>query len=293
MKKIVSLSLAALALAALAAPVYAQKYEASIRGDVGAIGSQVIFDSPLVDSDRNEWNWDFTARLAMYTSCRPCSTYVALSWQGATNTNHSRGDITFANRLSVKNEFSKTKLGMGLDVFKNNCLKFTMEVGGNYLVAKLDTDRNLTYNNNTQVTGSSHSKTEGAGLYSSIKGSYKLPSSCFLGNAFSVYGKAEVADIIGRQSYHYDRLNDPEIALNSRYNNIVEVDIEAAVVYSPCFKCWDNMNMSVAFGVRTDSFVNLFRHVDAVDPNPNVASNHVSLLSLTKPSLFLELSMKM
>lgn len=289
MKKIVSLSLAALTLAALAAPSYAGRFEASVRGDVGAIGNQVIFDSPLVDSNRSEWDWDFTARLAMYTSCRPCTTYVALSWQGATNTNHSRSETIFGNRISVKNEFSKTKLGMGLDLFKNHCLKFTMEVGGNYVVAKLDTDREIL---NTTV-GGSHSKTEGAGLYSSIKGSYKLPSSC-LGNSFSVYGKAEIADIIGRQSYSYEPFTDiAEITLSSRYNNIVEVDIEAAIVYSPCFKCWDNMNMSVALGVRTDSFVNMFRHVDAIDPNPITPGNHVSLLSLTKPSLFLELSMKM
>lgn len=291
MKKIISLSLAALTLAVLTAPVYAARYEASIRGDVGATGSQVVFDSLNVDSNRSEWNWDFTARLAMYTSCRPCTTYVAASWQGSNFTHHDRGDLVFANRIDVKNEFSKAKLGMGLDLFKNHCLAFTMEVGANYLVARLDTDRDIPSIEGTPITSTS-AKTRGAGLYSSFKGSYKLPSHCFLGNSFSVYGKAEIADIIGRQTFDYSFPNQTTVSsLSTRYNNIVEVDLEAAIVYSPCFKCWDNMNMSLAFGVRTDSFVNLFRHVDAVLPDPAV--NSASLLSLARPTLFLELSMKM
>lgn len=293
MKKIVSLSLAALTLAVLAAPVYAARYEASIRGDVGATGSQVVFDRFDRDSERNDWNWDFTARLAMYTSCRPCTTYVALSWQGSTHTTHSRGCDVWANKICVRNEFSKTKLGMGLDLFKNHCLAFTMEVGGNYLLAKLDTDRDIAANTSAPIVNT-YAKTHGAGLYSSFKGAYKLPSSCFLGNAFSVYGKAEIADIIGRQSFHYAIPEESQVedcCAGSRYNNIVEVDLEAAVVYSPCFKCWDNMNMSIALGVRTDSFVNVFRHVDAVLPNP--ASSSSSFLSLARPTLFLELAMKM
>lgn len=291
MKKIVTLSLAALALAALAAPVYAAKYEASVRGDVGSTGSQVVFDRFDRDSGRDEWNWDFTARLAMYTSCRPCTTYIAASWQGSTHTTHSRGCDVWANQICVRNEFSKTKLGMGLDLFKNHCLAFTMEVGGNYLLAKLDTDRTVTISN-SPVTAESHSKTHGAGLYSSIKGAYKLPSSCFLGSAFSVYGKAEIADIIGRQSFFCGDEESTDCCTSHRYNNIVEVDLEAAVVYSPCFKCWDNMNMSIALGVRTDSFVNLFRHVDVVVPAYTENTN-VALLSLARPTLFLEVSMKM
>lgn len=185
---------------------------------------------------------------------------------------------------------------------------------------------------------SEREKTEGVGLYASLKGEYKFADSCF-GNCFSVYAKAEISDIIGRQSYKYlasvedtfagavgapvvdgvagitltgapgaglggqvgsilpvppaaptTNTRDPVVThtaterSTTRYSNIVEVDLEAAFVYSPCIKCWDNMQMNFAVGVRTDSFVNLFSHTSA--------SRQLSLLSLTRPTLFIEVGIK-
>lgn len=370
MKKVLSFTLASLALAALCAPAHAGKFGGSVRGDVGATGSQVPFfgittntgvspnvfqDTVTFFSDRKDGVWDFTGRLFFYTSCSPCATYIAGSWQGSNHTvDSSEGNLESATsrsvipvmldtrdvdfisvpvgspvcaEVSVKNEFSKAKLGFGFDLIKTNCFAFTMEVGGNYLQAKLDTRKEYEITRTvaqgvgslevpggiigSPVVGSlpfefeihvdECEKTEGMGMYAMFKGEYKFPASC-LGNCFSVYGKAEVADIIGRQTYSYDyhfaNEFDPEthLALSTptcfsyqqhperRYNNIVEVDLEAALVYSPCFKCWDNLNMSFALGVRTDSFVNLFAH-------PTAEADQ-SIMSLTRPTVFLEIGIK-
>ncbi len=418
MKKILSFTLVSLALAALAAPAYAGKFGGSVRGDVGALDSQVpffgvnnIIDSTAYSavnttefSKRKDWNWDFTGRLFWYVNCSPCDpcpVYIAASWQGSdhkvntvfpahvetkfsqaiipmrangksgflnangTITVLTGGDVTgtpvvepvpstittydtvFAS-VAVENEFSKAKLGVGFDLYKKGCLKVSMEIGGNYLNAKLITDKlydlsvpptpasftttgtsvspvitqtgnrivapTFSANLGIPALGNSNAsgvtpadahffffarekdETEGLGLYASIKGEYAFPSTCF--GSFGVYGKAEVSDIIGRQTYHYDmhyndvygtapnagRRFDFQEDPQRRYNNIVEVDLEAAVVYSPTFKCWDDLDMSIAFGIRTDSFVNLFAH-------PTYENNQ-SILNLTRPSLFIEIGLK-
>lgn len=294
MKKIFGLSLATLATLAMATSAHAGQWGGSIRGDVGPTGSQVTFESPFNSSDRSDWEWDFTGRLVMYTSCSPCATYIAASYQGANNTVHSRGDINFADRISVKNDFSKAKLGMGVNLFKNHCLAVTMEFGANYLDTKLEVEKTLATTQFGPELGESRSKTHGAGLYSSIKGEYRFCSPCF-GNNWSIYGKAELADIIGHQSYDYFPFGEGlEVSFADRYNNIVEVDLEAALVYSPCCKVWDCMTMNIALGVRTDSFVNLYRHLDDVElnPLPPLFSNS-SLLSLARPTLFLEVGVKL
>lgn len=382
MKKVLSFTLVSLALAALASPAHAQ-FGGSVRGDVGMLGNQVPFfnittgvlptvlaplgspvESTTVYSDRNEWDWDFTGRLFVYTSCAPCPTYIAGSWQGSNHRVTSNDDAVQALGLNiglplnilgiittdlglsvgttvtadveVQNKFSKAKLGMGFDLMKSCCFSFTMEVGATYLDAQLNTDS--VYGLTLPVTvgvvpeinllplGSipeirivagplgllgavlpdfilnqdTHQKTEGLGMYASFKAEYKFPASCW-GNCFGIYGKAEIADIIGRQSYRNEVfytqnfgllgvvLDVPlDVALidgfENRYNNIVEVDLEAALVYSPCFKCWDNLNMNFALGVRTDSFVNLFA--------APLADGHQSYLSLTRPTVFLEVGIK-
>lgn len=298
MKKIFDLSLgtlATLAIATMASSAFAGQWAGSIRGDTGPTGSQVIFEDASNASNRSDWEWDFTGRLMMYTSCSPCSTYVAASWQGANHTVNSVSDLTFGNRVSVRNDFSKTKLGMGVNVFKNHCLALTMEFGANYLDAKLHVDKDYVQPVSgprpvDAENGESRAKTSGLGLYSSVKGEYRFASVCF-SNAWSIYGKAELADIIGHQRYDYTPANGSDMSYANRYNNIVEVDLEAALVYAPAFKCWDNMNMSVAFGVRTDSFVNLFRHVD--DSSLEPTASNAALLSLARPSLFLEVGIKL
>lgn len=292
MKKILNLSLATLAtlaLATMATAASAGQWGGSIRGDVGPTGSQVIFDDCSRASDRDD-AWDFTGRLVLYTSCAPCSTYVAGSWQGSSHTVHSRGEEIFANQIAVKNDFSKAKLGMGFNLFKNHCLAFTMEFGANYLDAKLHVSKDIV----EAAIGDSHAKTHGAGLYTSIKGEYKFPSGC-LGSNWGIYGKAEVADIIGKQSYTYGPFSDVlETSHAERYNNIVEIDLEAALVYAPCCKFWCDSTLNLALGVRTDSFVNLFRHVDGVNLVPLcVNGGNDSLLSLARPTVFLEVGLKM
>lgn len=383
MKKVLSFTLASLALAALCAPAYAGQFGGSIRGDVGPTGSQVPYYglatnvgvAPIVNqelvtfySDRKDAQWDFTGRLFFYTSCAPCSTYIAGSWQGSNHTVTSsvphvesltarsvipvRATFPIAGStddfirpypgvgggtplpgspvvaaVSVKNEFSKAKLGFGLDLIKTSCFAFTMEIGGSYLDAKLNTDKSygitqtvasgapsipgVTLTAQTTlpfeylVSVEEREKTEGVGMYAMFKGEYKFPASC-LGNCFSIYGKAEVGDIIGRQQYTYNYrsgvASDLEVLdlvtaaafpvpfsyqeyPEKRYSNIVEVDLEAALVYSPCFKCWDNLNMSFALGVRTDSFVNLFAH-------PMGVEGAQSIMSLTRPTVFLEIGVK-
>src|SRR5262249_55335867 len=72
--------------------------------------------------------------------------------------------------------------------------------------------------------------------------------------------------------------------VHTRYSNVVEVDLEAALTYAPCFKCWDNLNLMFALGVRTDSFVNLFS--EPVDLFKQ------SYLSLTRPTVFIEVGIK-
>lgn len=372
MKKVLSFTLVSLALAALASPAQAQ-FGGSVRGDVGMLGNQVPYltvttgIAPVSDSvsytylsDRKEGDWDFTGRLFVYTSCAPCATYIAGSWQGSNHTVNSSEVVTptvdllallpiriglvdalidipvgnpVAADIQVRNKFSKAKLGMGFELIKTCCFSFTMEVGGNYLNAELNTDRatgitlvelpvtplalplpsiTLGLGNllNLDLPGlaallpfdylineETTQKTEGVGLYASFKAEYKFPASCF-GNCFSIYGKAEVADIIGRQSYnsrvHYDDIIAVEPLdileynyyneLENRYNNIVEVDLEAALVYAPCFRCFDNLNLNFALGVRTDSFVNLFS-------TPTSLTSQ-SFLSLTRPTVFLEVGIK-
>lgn len=323
------------------------------------VAPNVLQDTVTFYSDRDDAQWDFTGRLFFYTNCSPCcGTYIAGSWQGSNHTVDSCAtNLESATSLSiipvlrgsvfdveyviptvgspvlatvhVKNEFSKAKLGFGFDLIKTSCFAFTMEVGGNYLDTKLDTDklyaitRTVAQGQGTLVVPGAtllsaplaslpydflihvdeREKTEGAGIYAMFKGEYKFPASC-LGNCFSIYGKAEVADIIGRQSYDYDYFFENAFVLDDtiavalvppttfcfeqhperRYNNIVEVDLEAALVYSPCFKCWDNLNMSFALGIRTDSFVNLFAH--------RTVEGHQSILSLARPTAFLEIGIK-
>lgn len=389
MKKVLSFTLASLALAALCAPAYAGHFGGSIRGDVGPTGSQVPYYGisnnigvlPVVNqdiitfySDRKDAQWDFTGRLFFYTSCAPCPTYIAGSWQGSNHTVNSsvphveslasqsvipvRAAFPVVEQLlefvlpfpgtvgtiipglpgspvvaavSVKNEFSKAKLGFGMDFIKTCCFSFTMEVGASYLDAKLNTDKAYGITQTVAqgpaslpvvpgvtlpiplladlpleyvVSVEEREKTEGVGMYAMFKGEYKFPASC-LGNCFSIYGKAEVGDIIGRQNYSYNYHSGAGLDLNlldlvtvalfpvefsyqehpeQRYSNIVEVDLEAALVYSPCFKCWDNLNMSFALGVRTDSFVNLFAH-------PQGTAGQ-SIMSLTRPTVFLEIGVK-
>jgi len=389
MKKVLSYTLASLALAALCAPAFAGQFGGSIRGDVGPTGSQVPYygstalvngpslitqDTVTFYSDRKEGVWDFTGRLFFYTSCAPCPTYIAGSWQGSKHTVNSStsqiesptllsvipvlgpldvlgllvpfagsvGELTLpgspvAAAVSVKNEFSKAKLGFGMDLIKTCCFSFTMEVGASYLDAKLDTEKVYGITQTVaqgpgavpligvpQLTGvvssvitlidpllaalpldytfnvNEYQKTEGLGMYAMFKGEYKFPASCF-GNCFSVYGKAEVADIIGRQNYTYDFnflqtigvggvvLEVPTLVSyqqhpDNRYNNIVEVDLEAALVYSPCFKCWDDLHMSFALGLITDKFLNVFSHP--------VGVNGQSIMSLTRPTVFLEVGIK-
>lgn len=261
---------------------------------------------------------------------------------------------TVVPSISVHNEFSKAKLGIGFDLIKTSCFGFTMEVGANYLNAKLTTDKRYdlivpptapsatlaltgipvaititaqtgnvivapTFSENLDIAPLANSvpsatvplpydfvfliderdETEGLGLYASIKGEYKFGLGCF-GNCFSIYGKAELSDIIGRQRYSYDFSYSDHYAVSPsypdrrysyheepehQYNNIVEVDLEAALVYSPCFKCWDELDMSFAIGVRTDSFVNLFSHV--------TYENNQSIWNLTRPSVFFEVGIKM
>lgn len=370
MKKVLSFTLVSLALAALCAPAHAGQFGGSVRGDVGALGSQVpylavrtntgvapnvVSDLVTYYSDRKDAEWDFTGRVFFYTSCAPCGSYIAGSWQGSNHTVSSSQAMTesatvrssipirgtsnsdssvispaigspVVAAIDVRNEFSKAKLGMGFDLIKTSCFAFTMEVGANYLNAELESTRlntitqtvdqdpgslvvspNTLYSAGAQalpydyvVKVNTNDKTEGAGLYAMFKGEYKFPSSC-LGNCFSIYGKAEIADIIGRQTYSYtesytNSFSNVNVALatpvsylytenpDRQYNNIVEVDIEAAFVYSPCFRCWDNLNMNFALGVRTDSFVNLFAHP--------VENSTQSVLSLTRPSVFLEVGIK-
>lgn len=254
----------------------------------------------------------------------------------------------------VRNEFSKAKLGLGFELIKRPCFGMTIEVGANYLNAKLSSEKQYdlivsptppsaifvinvagtqilsttqtgnvivapTFSPDLELAPLANSlpsatvplpfnfihrinekdETEGFGLYAMIKGEYKFSQGCF-GNCFSVYGKAEVSDIIGRQRYDYDYFYSDTYAVSPshpgrvysyqevpyrQYNNIVEVDLEAALVYSPCFDVWDDLNMSVAFGIRTDSFVNLFSHL--------TYDNNQSIWNLSRPSLFLELSLKM
>lgn len=372
MKKVLSFTLVSLALAALASPAHAY-FGGSVRGDMGMLTSQVPYltsttgvfptqesagtpvEKMTLYSDREESDWDFTGRLFVYTSCAPCSSYIAGSWQGSNHRVNTNGtaveavgltlsipvntlgtqgntadfDIgtTVDSNIEVQNKFSKAKLGMGFDLVKTPCFGFSMEIGASYLNAELNTDHNYIVRvpavpgqaptatlpvlprvglGASSTAGDfpflqeTHQKTEGLGMYASFKAEYKFPSSCW-GNCFGIYGKAEVADIIGRQRYNnavsytqsftaqgtpidpplqYDVINGFE----NRYNNIVEVDLEAALVYSPCFKCWDNMNVNFALGVRTDSFVNLFA--------APLADGRQSYMSLTRPTLFLEVGIK-
>jgi hypothetical protein len=431
MKKILGLTLASLALAALSTSSYAGysgRFGGSVRGDVGKLDSQVpyfgvdnIVDSTAYTSDvitfysnRNKWTWDFTGRIFAYLNCSPCDLcpiYVAASWQGSNHTIDSNicpftasadevaiipirahgkagflqafgtvqvttnvlsgtgteGDpfiltpsvttITAYDaveaRVSVHNEFSKAKLGLGLDMIKTSCFGLTLEIGANYLDAKLRTDKRYdltasptpasstiellsplaplstitiqtgniivapTFSDNLGLAPLANSDpsattpppydfvflineqdhTQGFGLYASLKGEYKFRMGC-LGDCWSVYGKAEVADIIGRQNYHYDfcymdhfaaapdadRIYNLEEHPDHQYNNIVEVDLEAALVYSPRFKCWNELAVSLALGVRTDSFLNMFSHL--------TYENNQSMWNLTRPSLFVELGIK-
>jgi len=414
MKKILSFTLVSFALAALAAPAYAGSFGGSIRGDVGALDSQVPFFgvNSIVDSTsysavnhtdfsrRKDWNWDFTGRLFWYMNCSPCDpcpVYVAASWQGSDHRTTTTldphvetalsqaiipirangqagllqafGSITVLTggvitpppaptatlvtvydtvfpQVTVENEFSKAKLGVGFELYKRSCLKVTMEVGANYLNAKLKTEKIydlnvaptvastaiingiLTQTGNVIVAPTFSSsltslaplanstpsattpanadfffyidekdQTEGLGLYAMLKGEYNFPNTCL--GQFGVYGKAEVADIIGRQTYFYDyHYNDNFSAApntnraysfaedpDRQYNNIVEVDIEAGLTYSPTIKCWEDLDMTFAVGVRTDSFVNLFSHI--------TYENNQSILNLTRPSLFIEFGLKL
>jgi hypothetical protein len=258
---------------------------------------------------------------------------------------------TVAAQVSVANQFSKAKLGLGFEFIKNSCFGFTLEVGANYLDAKLTTDKqyDLTVsptppssvttlvspvlvgsvtqtgnvivaptfspnlglkplaNSTPSATTPSpfdfifliHEKDEtvGLGLYASLKGEYKFNVGC-CSDRFSVYGKAEVADIIGRQRYTYDFLYTDHFAAapnadkiynleenpDHQYNNIVEVDLEAAVVYSPRIQCWEELDMSFAVGVRTDSFLNMFSHL--------TYKNNQSMWNLTRTSVFVEFGLK-
>lgn len=261
---------------------------------------------------------------------------------------------TVVPSVSVHNEFSKAKLGVGFDLIKTSCFGFTMEVGANYLHAKLSTEKQYnivsapvatsdlftltgvfplqvvgtvlannvivapTFSENLGIAPLANSapsateplpydfiqmineqdQTEGLGLYAMIKGEYKFSLGCF-GNAFSIYGKAEVSDIIARQTYDYDYFYRDHFAAapfadrlysyienpDRQYNNVVEVDLEAALVYAPSFKCWDELDISFAVGVRTDSFVNLFSHI--------TYENNQSIWNLSRPSVFFELGIKM
>lgn len=291
MKKILNLSLATLATLAIASMATSAsanccgRWAASVRGDVGPTGSQVILDNCRTATDRDDSVWDFTGRLVLYANTSPCSAYIAGSWQGSNHTVRSRGEDDFDNRAEVRNDFSKAKVGMGFTLFKNHCLAFGMEFGGSFLSTKLEVEKDLF---DSALTPRGRARTNGAGLYTNIKGEYKFNSSCM--RNWSIYGKAEVADIIGHQRYNYCNGTDEECYAR-RYNNIVEIDLEAALVYSPCCKLWCDSTMNVAFGVRTDSFVDLYRYVDHVDLNPDC--DRTKLLSLARPTLFLEVGLKM